>query len=146
MCAIQTAIWLTDFVQNSRDADRRMLYVNGRTPLAEPLICKNLLQISPRANSQFQIRKGMMKHGYLLYVHGASVTCLVPCCLVPCLSRYPPFNALCTPSTCRSQTFSRLNLGKPRSTYIIQIQYNVWKDRPTFRQSQRQYDSVLRII
>ena len=36
--------------------------------------------------------------------------------------------------------------GKPASTKNIQIQYDVWQDRPTFRQSQRQYESVLRTI
>ena len=46
-----------DSMQNSTDVDRRTLYVSGWTPLAEPRICKNILQISPRANNQFQIRK-----------------------------------------------------------------------------------------
>ena len=41
--------------------------VNGWTPLAEPHICKNLLQISPRANSQCQIRNVCWNMGtYLL--------------------------------------------------------------------------------
>ena len=49
---------ITDSImQNFTDVDRRMLYVNGWTPLAEPHICKNILQISHRANSQFQMRK-----------------------------------------------------------------------------------------
>ena len=55
--AIHPDTWLTDSVQNSRGVDRRTLYVNGWTPLAEPNTCKNLLQISPRAKSQFQLRK-----------------------------------------------------------------------------------------
>ena len=37
-------------------------------------------------------------------------------------------------------------LGNPGSTYIIPIQYDVWQDHPTFHQSRRQYNSVLRII
>ena len=42
---------------DSTDVDRRTLSVNGWTPLAEPHKCHNLLQISPRGNSQFQMRK-----------------------------------------------------------------------------------------
>ena len=44
-------------MQNTTDVDRRMLYVNEWTLPTEPHICNNFLQISPRANSQFQIRK-----------------------------------------------------------------------------------------
>ena len=44
---------MTDYT----DVDRRTLYVNAWTPLAEPHICNNLHLIYPRATSQFQIRK-----------------------------------------------------------------------------------------
>ena len=48
---------MTESVQNSTDVDRCTLYINGLTPLAEPHKCKNILQKSPCANSQFKIRK-----------------------------------------------------------------------------------------
>ena len=44
---------------------------------------------------------------------------------VPCLSIYPPSNALPTPSTCRSQTLSRLNLGKPR--FNMNYSKTIWR-------------------
>ena len=46
---------MTDSMQNSIDVDQ--WYVNGWSPLVESHVYKNLLQISPRANSQFHIRR-----------------------------------------------------------------------------------------
>ena len=86
-------------------------------------------------------QRGMMKYGYLLYVHDELVTSMFPA------SQYIRLSMRCLPHQRvdhkRFPAWISVNSG---STWIIQKQFDVWHDHPTFRQSQRQYDSVLRII
>ena len=70
MCAIQTNRVMTDYT----DVDRRTLYVNAWTPLAEPHLGKKSSSNISSRNQSISNQKGMMKHGYLLYVHDKSVT------------------------------------------------------------------------
>ena len=111
----ETYTWLTPGRRRSAYAVRQWMDDSDRIPYMQ----ESSSNISSRERS-ISNQKGMMKHGYLLYVHDGLVIFLVPC-----LSRYPPFNALSTPSTCRSQTLSRPNLGNPR--FNINHSNTIWR-------------------
>ena len=87
-------------------------------------------------------QKGMMKHGYVLYPLDGSVNCQVPC-----LARYPPFNALSTSSAWRSPTLFSLNFRKPR--FNINHLNTIWRmarSSPISSIAEPVYQSVLSII
>ena len=107
-----------------------------------PYMQKNSPNI-PSHKQSISNRKSIMEHGYLLYVLDELISNL--------LSSLPlkisAFQLRCLRhQRVDHKRFPAWISGNPGSTWIIQIQYDVWQDRPTFRQSQRQYNSVLRII
>ena len=134
----QTHDWLCAEFHRRRSAYavRQWMDACGGTPYMQ----ESFSNISSRKQS-ISNQRGMMKHGYLLYVHDEWVT-----------SKFPAAQDIRLSMRClRHQRVDHKRFpawisGNPGSTWIIKKKYDVWQDRPTFRQSQRQYDSVLRII
>ena len=109
--------WL--YRRRSAYAVRQCMDASGGTPYMQ----ESSSTISSR-NQSISNQKGMMKHRYLLYVHDKSVTFQVPC-----FSRYPPFNALSTPSTSITNAFPPESWETPVQHKLFQ--YNMTYDKIT---------------
>ena len=134
----QTHDWLCAEFHSRRSAYvvHQWMDACGGTPYMQ----ESSSNISSRKQS-ISNQRGMMKHGYLLYVHDESVT-----------SKFPAAQDIRLSMRCLRHQRVDQNAFPPESREtpvqheLLKKKYDVWQDRPTFRQSQRQYDSVLRII